>query len=662
MKGSAKVRFPWCENPSVSIIIVATGRAPHLLDCLESVESNTRSTAYDVRVVLNGTDEHVSSEMANTVTGAHISTSRVNRGFAGGCNLGATTATGDYLVLLNDDTLVEPGWLEALVSAAERRPRAGAVGSRLLHGDGSLQEAGQVLWSDGSTTCVGRDAPAETHAYEWARRVDYCSGSSLLVRRSTWEALGGLDEGYFPAYYEDVDLCLRITETGQEVWYEPTSRVRHLESRSSSSFYKSFLINRNRPRFVERWKEVLAKRPLPQPNSAVAIAQAVDQAMGHPTRLLLIDDRIPAPGLGAGFPRMYDFALELATSGVHVALLPTDVTDGDVTPLARAGVEIVHQRPAVHLSELATPYDVVVISRPNNYVDCAAVVREVLPAAPIVYDAEALFYRRLEKQLDLLTDPLERARGAAAAEDMKTQEMKILSDADLIVCLSDEEADIARQVAGTGRVITKIPLLAGVEPTTATFEARNDIVLVASWIAGPASPNVDGLRWFADVVFPLVQARLPWARLRVTGGPPPEPLRRLTGFGVSFEGHVPDLGAFYEAARCVIVPLRFGSGVKIKTIEALQFAVPIVATSTGAQGIDLHETGAIAIHDDPQGFSDAVIALLLDGQHWQDRRSRVERLHEIWSEVGAERPTWNEIVARAQDRPVTALRPSAHAG
>ena len=290
-----KVRFPTTVHPSVSVIVVATDDAPFLLECLRSVAINVRTTAYEVIVVLNGTNLDVSSRMARSVDGAHVVVSRVNRGFAGGCNLGAAAATGDYLVLLNDDTIVQPDWLENMVAACERRPRVGAVGSRLLHEDGSVQEAGQILWSDGSTSCVGRDDSATSHAYEWARRVDYCSGSSLLVRRSTWERLGGLDESYFPAYCEDVDLCLRIAETGEEVWYEPTCQVRHLESRSSSPLYKEFLIARNRPRLVARWSDVLAHRRPPQPESPAAVSRAVHVAMGEPTRVLLIDDRIPVP-------------------------------------------------------------------------------------------------------------------------------------------------------------------------------------------------------------------------------------------------------------------------------------------------------------------------------------------------------------------------------
>jgi glycosyltransferase involved in cell wall biosynthesis len=389
--------------------------------------------------------------------------------------------------------------------------------------------------------------------------------------------------------------------------------------------------------------------------------------MGDPVRILLIDDRIPLPSLGAGFPRTYDFVTEMARTGRHhVAVLPTYWTEGDWIPFAQAGIEIVREPISDHLGRPGVAYDVVVISRPNNYEDCAEIVRESLPDVALVYDAEALFHRRMNKQLEFVGDPFDRARCAAEADEMKVREMRILAGADLVVCLSEDEAAVARQATNDARVITKIPFLGGITRTDWSFEERRDIVLVASWVAGTGSPNVDGLAWFIREVFPLVQARIPWARLRITGGSPPDVLTDMAGFGITFEGQIPELSSFYQGARCVVVPLRFGSGVKIKTIEALQFGVPVVATSVGAEGIDLHNSGAVSVHDDPEAFSQAVSQLLLDGSAWRAQRARIERLHEIWDHLDARRPSWTEIMGWALERRfapcTTASAKSAHAG
>jgi GT2 family glycosyltransferase len=160
--------------------------------------------------MLNGAAPEVEAFVHMKAGGVRLAHSRVNLGFAGGNNRAAECARGEYLVLLNDDTLVEPGWLDWLVSAADANPRAGAVGSCVLFSDGRIQEAGSLIWSDGSTMPVARGVESESLDWHFARPVDYASACSLLVRRNTWEAVGGLDEGYYPAYYEDVDLCLAI--------------------------------------------------------------------------------------------------------------------------------------------------------------------------------------------------------------------------------------------------------------------------------------------------------------------------------------------------------------------------------------------------------------------------------------------------------------------
>jgi GT2 family glycosyltransferase len=644
------IAIPPCDDPEVTVVVLATGRAPHLLECLRSVAAHAHAVSYEVVLVLNGVAEELASDIARDVTGVRVVRSRVNRGFAGGCNLGVSYGRGRFVVLLNDDALVGPGWLDTLRDALALRPETAAAGSQLLHLDGSLQEAGQILWADGSTSCVGRDLSPGSHPYEWARRVDYCSGSSLMVRREVWDELGGLDESFFPAYCEDVDFCLRIAERGYEVWYEPRSVVRHLESRSTSFRYKKFLIERNREELVRRYPKVLSVRQPAAPTDPEACARAVRQAMGDPCRLLIVDDRIPAHALGAGFPRMYDAAVQLSGSGrCHVAIHPTYSPVGDRTALGRLGVEIVTEPLAEHLGRPGVGYDVVIISRPNNFEASAPVIRAALPGVPIIYDAEALFFSRAQRQAAFAQDPAERSRQRAEAQTTKRLEAQIVADADAVVCVSEDEAAIVRQFPGACSPIVKIPFLAGIEPTESAFEDRADIVIVASWAAGTGSPNADGVRWFLHEVLPMIRQRAPWAVLRITGGAPPEDLLESACYGVEFEGHVPDLRVLYERARVVVVPLRFGSGVKIKTIEALQFRVPLVTTSIGAEGIDQHDTEAICVRDGAEAMADAVCQLLMDRPAWAAAQARIGDLHRAWTQGQAWLPDWNDIIAQTRD-------------
>lgn len=247
------------SQPRASIVIAADRNADLLAACLRSLEKNVGpAVPVETIIVLNGSPEPVARLVRECVAGVRVVESGVNRGVAGGYNLGREKAQGEFLVMLHDDVEVWPGWLEALVETAEELQEAGAVGSRTLNSDGTLQAAGAIVWRDGMTEAVGRGEPADTPAYGARRHVDYCGSNSLLVRATTWDAVGGLDERFFPAYYVDVDLGMKIRDRGQVVLYEPRSQVTHHRSGfETASSYRLFAAHRNQRLFVEKWRSAL---------------------------------------------------------------------------------------------------------------------------------------------------------------------------------------------------------------------------------------------------------------------------------------------------------------------------------------------------------------------------------------------------------------------
>ncbi len=211
--------------------------------------------------------------------------SPVNLGFGGGCNLAAETARGALLVLLNDDSRVESGSIEALAQAATD-PTIGAVGSCILSEDGSVQEAGSVLWSDGSAAHVGAGSSPHDSVCGSARDVDFVSANGLAIRRDVWELVGGFDERFYPAYFEDVDLCLTLARSGFRVRFEPEARLVHLGSRSTAPAFRSFLLDRNRRLLIEKWGSALElfdpRPPLDEGRTFdAAVARAVERSVGR---------------------------------------------------------------------------------------------------------------------------------------------------------------------------------------------------------------------------------------------------------------------------------------------------------------------------------------------------------------------------------------------
>jgi GT2 family glycosyltransferase len=629
------------DAPRVSVIVLGWRDAPLLMACLRSLRDVVRRVESEVIVALNEPSAELRAVLARCVSGVTTLTSRSNLGFGGAINVAATHARGEYLVLLNDDTEVLPEWLEALVETADAQPQCGAVGSRLLFPDGSVQEAGSVVWSDGSTYCVGTGLPKESRQWMWARQVHYCSGGSLLVRRSTWERLGGFDDRYYPAYYEDVDLCLRIKEAGEQVWYQPASMLTHVRSASTNSLLRSFIFERNRQRLIERWQHVLSQRVAPHLDNVRA---AVWHGMGSPERVLVIDDRIPDQSLGSGYGRMVDCLDALARDGrYHVALYPTATSEGDVSTLGRLGVEVVEGSLEDHLREPGVDYEHVIISRPHNFRLLGATVRKMLGHAHLVYDAEAMYHRRIERQAVLEPNPELKNKLLQEAGAMRETESEVVGQVDDVICISEEEAALVRPNT-TARVSVVSAWLSAPQLTTRDFRERAHLGLVAGWLAGPSSPNADGLLWFVRHVLPLVRVRVPWARLLVTGASPPANVLRLAGPDVVFVGGLPDLHSFYDSIRVAVVPVRYGAGVKLKTVEALQHGVPTVSTVVGAEGIDEEVARSLVISDSPSIMAEALALLVDDPTAWARRRARIVEASPKWA-ASARGTSWSDVVS-----------------
>jgi GT2 family glycosyltransferase len=438
------------ESPRASIILLAWKRVDLLLTCLWSL-SNTISADVDFEVIVvsNDAPESTKDVLRSQTVGVRLVEAQVNLGFAGGCNLGASVARGQYLILLNDDCTVAHGWLEWLISTAEANPRAGAVGSLILFPDGRIQEAGAVIWADGSTIHVGRETAGDSLDWRFVRRVDYSSACSLLVTRRAWEDVGGFDTEYYPAYYEDVDFCLALRKLGYQVLLEPRSRVWHHEASSSGEFFTPFLLKRNQCRLQQKWADTLQLQEPAGPTEPSALARAIWRARGTPRRVLIIDDRVPEPSLGTGDGRMFIAALQLATDGYAVAIFPMSGVQG-VPPddLVSAGIAVVSGDFQEHLACPWINYDAVLVSRPHNFERAGDIVRTEQPNAVLLYDCEALLWRRLVLEAKVATDEQTRDRLLRAAVDMRTLEGRIVVECDAAVAASKEEAALLAEVKG----------------------------------------------------------------------------------------------------------------------------------------------------------------------------------------------------------------------
>jgi GT2 family glycosyltransferase len=359
------------EAPVVSVCIPVVSGHGLIAGCLDSIAASHPSVETEVIVVANGLgrDDLISLRGRDDIVLAY---SAVNAGFSGGNNLAAGYARGRYLLLLNDDSAIEPGFIDCLLGAVRREPSIAAAGGMIVSVDGMLQEAGSVLWRDGWVAHVGAGQSPRATPYRYVRDVDYISANGLLVDRRAWDAVGGLDERYFPAYYEDVDLCLALRQQGYRVVYEPRARLRHLESQSTSTTFRNFLLIRNRAQLVAKWSAVLEEfAEHPEPIDETAIDAAVLRARRSKGRILLLED---SPD-----PRHWHVALleALIAAGWSVMLsvpgggrVPGDADDGVLRErMLDLGVDVRGGDPGALLFAYRESLDAIVASRDRAVTD-----------------------------------------------------------------------------------------------------------------------------------------------------------------------------------------------------------------------------------------------------------------------------------------------------
>ena len=221
-----KLVFPREERPMVSIVIPVYNQIHYTYLCLASILEHTKDVSYEVIIaddVSTDATEHLSEFAENLV----IRRNKTNQGFLRNCNQAAEAARGKYVMFLNNDTQVTEGWLSSLVRLIESDGTIGMVGSKLVYPDGRLQEAGGIIWSDGSGWNYGRLDDPDKAEYNYVKDVDYISGAAILLSVKLWKQIGGFDERFAPAYCEDSDLAFEVRKAGYRVVYQPLSKVIH---------------------------------------------------------------------------------------------------------------------------------------------------------------------------------------------------------------------------------------------------------------------------------------------------------------------------------------------------------------------------------------------------------------------------------------------------
>lgn len=615
------LKLPQYRDPQVSLIIPVHAHAELTFACLSAIRRNTSPVTYEVIVVDDAADAET-KRLLRKVSGARVVENQKNIGYLCSIERGANIARGEWLVLCNNDTEVQPGWLRAMLDCAASDQDIGVVTPKYIYPDGRLNEAGGVIWRDGTGTKFGRGDAPDRPAYEHRRETDYGSGAALMVNAKLWRQIGGFDQRFRPMYYEDADFCFAARELGEKVVYEPKAVVVHLEGGTAGNDPASGAKRHqeaNRPKFVEKWRHRLTdEHPYPATGDIRALA---DRRRGP--HVLLVDCRIPTWDRDAGSLRMLGMIRALLALGARVTLLPDQPAPLEpYTGVLRSmGVEVLCSPfdPHLELSAVCSDLDAAIVCRPTIASRWLDTIRDFAPLARVAYDTVDLHWIREARRLaldgsfitsfDHRNGDLDSSTLPPKVRALRELELAMVRATDVTVVVSDiERMQIEYDAPGTEVMV--LPTVHDVAHDVPAATERSGVLFIGGFAH---TPNVDAVIKLVQDIMPGIWKELGDVRLVVVGDYVPPQVSSLASARVEIAGWVRNLQPLLEQSRLMLAPMTYGAGIKGKITQCLAAGLPVVTTTIGAEGID---PACLLVENDPLEFAAAATRLYRDDALW----------------------------------------------
>jgi GT2 family glycosyltransferase len=618
----------------VSIVIPGFNNEHMTKACLASIYwSLLPHEDFSVEVIYadDCSDPIVVSSISKKFPNALVTQTQENVGFVGNCNNGAKRASGRYVVLMNNDTIALPAWLSALFETIEAVEDCYVAGSKLLYPDSSIQEAGPGLWADGRSCMVGRGKGGtgigkNLPEYNYVREVDYISFASVIIRKPVWDAFGGLSTEYGFGYFDDSDFCMRVRQCGGIVLYAPASEVVHNESASFSQRKIKVAAGEKRTNsaiFRRKWADALIDHhlvydnPSWDPNYGESICKA--NAARHN---ILVDRHDAKDGTGNVIPSrrhilyfspfpshpanhgnqttIQKFGQFLQAEGyaVHFVLLQShmysqkDARDMELAWESFDIIKLLHS-PAcngetIHydgwyvqgigeqVAYLCSKYGVDAII--CSYIFQSRLLDFVPKYILKIIDTHDKFTDRYSI-LDKLGKPREFFSCTQWEEGM------YLSRADVVLARRDEEA------AYFDSISTAITYTVPHIEERAYLEKGNEPLSIIGMVASCNLINLDIVVTFLDEL--IRQKHNNWGfKIQIAGEVKsllklndPQQARVASHPLVHFLGFVEEIRDFYASVDMIVCPIMSGTGINVKTIQALAYGMPVIATQHASKGV-----------------------------------------------------------------------------
>ena len=608
-----KFKFPSVESPLVSIIIPAHNKIKTTYYCLCSILSAYNEAKYEVIVVDDGSEDQT-KELEKIIGGIKVIHNKLPLRFIGACNLGVSKSSGEFIVLLNNDTEVTCGWLDELVEGFTNFKNVGAVGSRLLYPDGTLQDAGGIVYGNGEPANYGNKLNPWNPKFRYARQVDYLSGAALMTKKTIWNELKGLSEYLYPMYYEDTDFSFKVREAGYKTYYIPSSIVYHIEGVTSgtdtSKGFKRFQ-EVNSSKFKKRWGNVFAN----DGREKIYLKNIdLEKDRNIKGRILFVDYMTPQEDTSAGsYAAIREMEL-LISLGYKITFLPQNLLDaGKYTVyLEKKGIEVITSPFYLSLEsfikERGEEFDLAYITRYYVVESVIDTLKSYAPHCKTIFNIADLHFLRELRAFVIDNN----ASTLALSERSKEKELDAMKKVDQVITYNEMEgAVILSETKGLINAmkcpwVVKDPILPGLK-----FEERKGIAFLGGF---DHPPNFECMKWFVTNIMPLFNGEV---ELSIYGSSLTEEMKfQLKDKNVKCVGFIDDVEEVYTKHLAFIAPLLSGAGIKGKVIGALRSGIPSVLSPIAAEGTGLRNKNDCLIAKTNKEWTSSILDLINNKSLW----------------------------------------------
>lgn len=613
-----KLYVPKYVDPLVTIIIPVFNQFGYTYNCISSIINNSGAVKYEI-IIGDDCSTDLTSKIETIIFGIRVIHNKDNLRFLRNCNNAANFSRGKYILFLNNDTQVQKNWLSPLVDLIEQDEKNGIVGSKLVYPNGKLQEAGAIVWKNGSACNYGNKRNRHAPEYNYVKEVDYISGASIMIRKSLWQKINGFDESFAPAYYEDTDLAFEARKHGYKVLYQPLSTVVHFEGISNGTSTKSGQKSYqkiNKINFYKKWYNILNHDNFKESES-IFLARERGRNKKY---LLMIDHYVPTFDKDAGSRCVYQYIKLFQKTGFQVKFIGDNFQPYQpyTEVLQQMGVEVLYGHYysfnwKTWIKNNGEYISYVFLNRPHISIKYIDFIRRYTPAK-IIYFGHDLHFLRTLREYNITKDKktLEESRR------WKKEELTIMRKADVVFYPSIIEKEMINKIDKSINVkVLPLNIFFDLPPINFHANERCDMMFIGGF---NHKPNIDAVKWLLYEILPIMTKKIPNIIIHILGSNPPKEFIQLENKNLKIHGAVTDqeLFDFYNKCRLVLVPLRYGAGIKGKVLEAMRFGVPVVTTSIGAEGI-IEAEKILTIEDDAKKFAEQAIELYLNTEQLDSR-------------------------------------------